>query len=115
MHVPANWKKGGMAAPHGMEVRYQFGYLGGTWDAQPGFPKDPGLNKEDEKVAEDTMRMWVNFAATGDPSVEGLVKWPVFKAIPGQDKYVTMDVKPEVHSGFLETFKRSEEETSRTE
>lgn len=108
MHVPANWKKAGMVAPHGFEVPYQFGDLGGPWIARQGLPADPGLNKDDEVVAENSMRMWVNFAATGDPSVEGVIKWPVFKTIPGQDKYVTMDVKPEVHSGFLETFKRGE-------
>jgi para-nitrobenzyl esterase len=108
MHVPANWKQAGMIAPHGFEVRYHFGHLGGTWNAQPGFPADPGLNKDDELVAENSMRMWVNFAKTGDPSVEGLIKWPAFKAIPGQDKFVTIDVKPEVKSGFLDTFKRTE-------
>jgi para-nitrobenzyl esterase len=115
MHVPAKWKQAGMIAPHGFEVRYHFGNLGGTWKAPPGLPRDPGLNKDDETVAENTMRMWVNFAATGDPSVEGLVKWPAFKAVPGHDQYVTIDVKPEVRSGFLETFKRSEAQTSQTE
>jgi para-nitrobenzyl esterase len=105
MHVPANWKNAGMKAPHGMEVRYQFGDLSGQWNAPHGMPNDPGLNKDDETVAENTMKMWVNFAATGDPSVDGMVKWPAFKAIPGQDKYVTIDVKPEVQSGFMDTFK----------
>jgi para-nitrobenzyl esterase len=107
-HVPANWKKAGMKAQNGFEVRYHFGNLGGTWNAPAGMPADPGLSKEDEIVAENSMRMWANFAKTGDPSVDGVIKWPVFKAIPGQDKYVTIDVKPEVKSGFLDTFKRTE-------
>lgn len=105
MHVPANWKKTGMKAPHGFEVRYQFGDLSGKWNPQPGLAADPGLNKDDEIVAENTMKMWVNFATTGDPSVEGVVKWPAFKALPGQDKYVTIDKQSEVQSGFMETFK----------
>jgi carboxylesterase type B len=104
MHVPANWKKAGKKAPHGMEVPYQFGDLGGKWIVPQGAQNDLGLNKDDATVAENTMKMWVTFAATGDPSVKGMVKWPVFKAIPGQDKYVTIDVKPEVQSGFLKTF-----------
>jgi para-nitrobenzyl esterase len=105
MHVPVNWKKAGMKAPHGFEVRYHFGDLAGPWNAPAGLPADPGLNKDDELAAETSVRMWVNFAATGDPSVEGVIKWPAFKAIPGEDKYVTVDVKPEIQSGFLETFK----------
>ncbi len=108
MHVPANWKSAGMKAPHGFEVRYHFGDLTGTWQAPPGFSADPGLNKDDEIVTENTMRMWVSFARTGNPSVEGVIKWPAFKAIPSQDKYVTIDVKSEVQSGFLEKFKRIE-------
>jgi para-nitrobenzyl esterase len=105
MHVPINWKQAGMIAPHGFEVRYHFGYLGGKWNARPGHPADPGLNKDDETVAENSMRMWINFAITGDPSVEGVIKWPAYKPTPGKDKYVTIDVKPEVKSGFMETFK----------
>jgi para-nitrobenzyl esterase len=104
MHVPANWKKAGAKAPHGMEVPYQFGDLSGKWTVPQGAPNDLGLNKDDAAVAENTMKIWVAFAATGDPSVPGMVKWPVFKAVPGQDKYVTIDLKPEVQSGFLQTF-----------
>jgi para-nitrobenzyl esterase len=110
MHVPAGWKKAGMIAPHGFETRYHFGDLSGKWNAPSGMPADPGLNKDDEVVAENTMRMWVNFASTGNPSVDGLIKWPAFKAVPGEDKYVTIDVQPEVRSGFFETFKPSTEE-----
>ena len=104
-HVPANWKKAGMKAPHGLEVRYHFGSLGGDWTGNSGLPANPGLNDDDRVVAENTLRMWVNFATTGDPSVEGVVQWPAFKPIPGGDRYVVIDLKPEVRAGFLETFK----------
>jgi para-nitrobenzyl esterase len=104
MHVPANWKKAGMRAPHAMEVPYQFGDLSGKWTVPHGIHEDPGINKDDTTVAENTMRMWVAFAATGDPSVKGLVQWPAFKATPGRDNYVTIDVNPEVQSGFMKTF-----------
>ena len=93
-----------MKAPHGFEVRYHFGDLDGHWNAPPDMPADPGLDGNDEVVAEIAMEMWVNFASNGDPSVPGLVTWPAFKAMPDQDKYVTIDVKPEIHSGFIETF-----------
>jgi len=104
MHVPSNWKKAGLKAPHGMEVKYHFGDVHGTWKAPAGFRADPGIDKDDDIVAENAMRMWVNFATTGDPSVNGVVKWPVFKAVAGEDKYVSIDVKSEVQSDFLKTF-----------
>jgi para-nitrobenzyl esterase len=104
MRVPANWKKAGMKAPHAMEVPYQFGDLSGKWTVPHGIHDDLGINKDDATVAENTMRMWVNFAGSGDPSVKGLIQWPSFKAAPGRDKYVTIDVKPEVQSGFMKTF-----------
>jgi hypothetical protein len=34
-----------------------------------------------------------------------LVRWPPFKATPGLDRYVTLGTQPEVHDGFIETFK----------
>jgi para-nitrobenzyl esterase len=107
-HVPAGWKKAGVKAPHGLEVRYHFGDLGGKWNAVPKAPSDPGLDKDDQTVAENTMKMWANFAASGDPSVSGLLKWPVFKAHSGEDQYVVIDVKPQVKSGFLTTFTPAE-------
>jgi para-nitrobenzyl esterase len=104
MHVPANWRRAGMVSPHGMEVRYHFGDLTSPWQAPSGLPANPGLNQDDETVADISMRMWVNFAATGNPSVRGLIDWPAFKATPGLDRYVTIDAKPAVHSGFLKQF-----------
>jgi para-nitrobenzyl esterase len=105
MHVPSNWKGAGILAPHGLEVRYLFDDLAGNWPALPGRPVEPGVNKDDEIVAENMMNMWAHFAATGDPSVEGMVEWPAFKAATGKDRYVTIDVKPELQAGFLEKFK----------
>jgi len=104
-HVPGNWKGAGILAPHGLEVRYQFDDLAGNWSALPGRPAEQGIYKDDEIVAENMMNMWAHFAATGDPSIEGMVEWPAFKAAPGKDRYVTIDVKPELQAGFLEKFK----------
>jgi para-nitrobenzyl esterase len=104
MHVPSKWKNAGLTAPSGLEVKYEFGDLAASWSVPLGVPPDSGFDKDDQTVAENTMKIWVQFAATGDPSVPGLVKWPVFKAASGEDKYVTIDVQPEVQSGFLEAF-----------
>jgi carboxylesterase type B len=70
-----------------------FLYLGATWRE-----RDPPA-----AMSDNIMRMWVAFAATGDPSVEGL-NWPHFKAVPGQDQYVSIEGRPEIRSGFLKTY-----------
>ena len=40
--------------------------------------QDPGVNQKDTYVSEAMMTMWTQFAATGNPSVKGLVKWPAY-------------------------------------
>jgi para-nitrobenzyl esterase len=105
VHVPRNWKKAGVAAPPGFEVRYHFDALTKDWPLPTGSAPAPEYDAEDQAVAEIAMKIWVNFAASGDPSVNGLIEWPAFRAKPGEDKYVTIDLNPAVQSGFLETFK----------
>jgi hypothetical protein len=39
---------------------------------------DPGTDELDQAVAENVMRMWVSFARTGNPSVEGLISRPAY-------------------------------------
>jgi para-nitrobenzyl esterase len=94
-HLPVNMRRAGTLSPHGLEVHYHFGHLDG----------ESGIDAEDRQVAEYMMKIWTAFASHGDPSVEGLVRWPPFKATPGLDRYVTLGTQPEVHDGFIETFK----------
>jgi para-nitrobenzyl esterase len=110
-HLPTNWKKAGLKAFHGLELFYQFGGLdlegertSAVWLAPPDFPRDPGFDKNDDTMAENTMKIWAQFASTGNPSVEGLIKWPAFKMTPGEDKYMSIANPLEVKSGFLERF-----------
>jgi para-nitrobenzyl esterase len=44
------------------------------------------------------MTMWTHFAATGDPSVKGLVKWPAYNV--STDQYFLIDDPLQVLSGF---------------
>ena len=110
--VPETWRKEGMAdAPHGLELQYVFGDYDnktGWWDftyqasGMMGGTKlktrDPGLNATDKFVSESMMKMWAQFAGTGDPNVKGLVNWPAYK--PTDDKYLYICDKLEVKSGF---------------
>jgi para-nitrobenzyl esterase len=111
-HVPTNWKNAGLKAYHGLEISYHFGDISavaGNYNTQftaaANLPKDPGLDKKDELVAESSMMMWTQFAATGNPSVGGLIKWPAFKTVPGKDTYLNIAVPLELKSGFIEKYK----------
>ena len=105
-HVPDGWKSVGVFhAFHGLDVAYEFGFQ--PWVSFfvdtlffPPFPptQDPGLNQKDTYVAEAMMTMWTQFAATGNPSVKGLVKWPAYD--PVTDQYLYIDDPLQVKSGF---------------
>jgi para-nitrobenzyl esterase len=48
-------------------------------------------------VSDVMMKMWTNFARTGDPGVDGF-DWPAWDQ--AQDRYLYITGKPEVRSGF---------------
>ncbi|MBU4317602.1 MAG: carboxylesterase family protein [Proteobacteria bacterium] len=81
-HVPARWRKEGVVAFHGLEIPYVFGCVqaglgGGTVAglARTGGAKqpDPGIDETDDRISEYMMAMWVQFAKTGDPNMDGKV------------------------------------------
>ncbi len=107
-HVPAGWKKDGVVSAHGVDLHYVFG----DWDPKEGIwpmgfimakpsgakSANPGFTDADKRVSEMTMKMWTNFARTGDPNVEGVVDWPAWDE--ANDRYLYITEKPEVRSGF---------------
>jgi para-nitrobenzyl esterase len=106
-HVPSTWKQEGVLAFHGLELAYVFGLLAVLpnsmfYDsfAHPSGAQshDPGLTEDDQQLSEAMMNMWVQFAKTGDPSVEGLINWPTWD--PAGDKYLDIDWPLEVKTGY---------------
>jgi para-nitrobenzyl esterase len=63
--------------PHGFEVPYAFGTLGGN-------PRAPAPTPEDLAVARAVNTYWANFAKTGDPNGAGLPKWPRYDPAKGE-------------------------------
>jgi para-nitrobenzyl esterase len=80
-YIPAalrkQWKNG---VPHGAEVPYAFGTLGGN----PGPFPTPPPTPEDQAVARMVNTYWANFARTGDPNGPGLARWPLYDS--GKDE-----------------------------
>ena len=60
--------------------------------------KDPGLTETDRKVSEEMMKMWTQFARTGNPGVEGLIEWPAYSK--DDDKYMYIADPLEIKTGF---------------
>lgn len=108
--VPDGWKKDGVVSTHGMELGYVFGhfdYKGSDWlwKVQYSFAKlsgaksaDPGFTDADARVSEAMMKMWTNFAKTGDPSIKEIVEWPDYQEATDQYLYITESLQ--VKSGF---------------
>jgi para-nitrobenzyl esterase len=105
--VPSNWKKDGVLANHGLEVPYVFGSLDelkvpaffAIFEAASGaVTQDPGLTQDDTNVSEAMMKMWVQFAKTGNPSVEGLIDWPTWD--PSRDQYLDIAWPLQVKTGY---------------
>jgi para-nitrobenzyl esterase len=105
--VPGKWKEEGAVSCHGIELPYVFGALDVKEELAAlkngvapsgGKSIDPEPTETDEKVSRAMMKMWVQFARTGDPSVSGLVKWPAYEAATDQYLYIAEPL--EVKSGF---------------
>lgn len=54
--------------------RSEVGSVFWTITARSGFPADP----KDTEMAKRRNTYWANFAETGDPNGDGLLKWPVY-------------------------------------
>ncbi len=111
-HVPTGWRNQPCVAFHGLELPYVFGRVpeglnerivlllaptgGCTVESEP--------DEMDPVVADQMMTLWAQFAATGDPSAEGLVQWPAWDAEGDQylDIGYTLEVKSGVADGYVE-------------
>ncbi|MFC1920568.1 carboxylesterase/lipase family protein [Chloroflexota bacterium] len=105
--VPGNFRKEGGVAAHAMEMHYVFGAVDDPmpWDIlhflyQTAGAKSPSpvITDAERNVSEAMMKMWANFARTGDPSVKGLIEWPAWEKTT--DKYLYIVEPLQVKSGF---------------
>lgn len=106
--VPEGWRRQGCVSCHAIEL----GYVFGDWDNSSGFWQnilkiagpagakslDPGLSESDRQVSEMMMKIWTQYAISGNPGVKGLVSWPPWDKV--SDRYLFMADKPEVKSGY---------------
>jgi para-nitrobenzyl esterase len=105
--VPGKWKEEGAVSCHGIELPYVLGALDIKEELEvmrdgvvPSGAKsyDPEPTEVDKKVSQAMMRIWAQFAKTGDPSVKGLIRWPAYEAVTDQYLYITEPL--EVKIGF---------------
>ena len=110
--VPDNWRQEGCVAAHGMELHYMFGSLDNAeaWDAHyGGFALSgakspvPTISDIDQNISEAMMRIWTQFARTGNPSVEGLIEWPAWDE--AKDRYLLIAKTLEIRSGYSDLTK----------
>jgi para-nitrobenzyl esterase len=106
--VPEGWRKEGCVSCHAIEL----GYVFGDWDNSSGFfpglmtiagpagakSPNPGLSAKDKEVSELMMRIWTQYAASGDPNIKGMVNWPVWDQV--SDRYLFIGDQPEVRTNY---------------
>jgi len=72
-----------MGAAHAAEIAYAFNNL-----------TDPAASDgKDQALADAMIRYWVQFAATGDPNVDGLATWPAYDAESDQHLELGDEIK----------------------
>jgi para-nitrobenzyl esterase len=109
--VPSKWRAQGAVSTHAMEVLYVFGDYDnrtGWWtfmhnlakDSGAKDPNDPGITEADRRVSEAMMKMWTQFARTGDPTVNGIIEWPTYNEEDDQYMYIADPL--EIKTGFSE-------------
>ncbi len=95
-HRPPGPQSARLRAFHASEIPYVFGNF--IWP----FPWEDA----DHKLAETVSTYWVNFAKTGDPSGEGLVKWPAYS--PASDQALEIGdqigVRSQINKAGLDFF-----------
>ena len=106
-HIPINWKREGGVSSHAMEMHYVFGTLDDSyaWSTHfflyaSGGAKSPIplITDVDRKVSEEMMKMWTQFAKTGNPGIKGLIEWPAYDE--DTDRYLYIAESLQVKSGF---------------
>jgi para-nitrobenzyl esterase len=105
--VPDGWRREGCVSCHAIELPYVFGTVDAKmeWDhlfhiANPAGAKSktPKISDTDIKVSEMMMKMWAQYAKTGDPNVKGLTEWPEWEA--GPDNYLYVKDTLQVKTGY---------------
>jgi para-nitrobenzyl esterase len=110
--VPAGWRNEGCVSSHAMELGYVFGTWNDLNDWAQLFPLarsagaksiDPGVTDEERKVSEAMIRMWTQFAKTGDPAVSG-IGWPEYSESAESYLYITGPLKAK--TGFSKLIRK---------
>lgn len=70
--APPGSAQAGSGAPHGREIAYVFGHLGGLRNESP--------TASDRLISDAMVTYWTNFAKRGDPNGPDVPAWPVFSA-----------------------------------
>ncbi|MEX1032621.1 MAG: carboxylesterase family protein [Cellvibrionaceae bacterium] len=108
--VPAGWKEQGVTGWHAIDMTYIFGDPKDSFEnAKPEYVRaypmrqgaqgaDPGFTAADVRFGENFKKIWVQFAATGNPSVKGVVDWPPYTA--DREKYLELDQDLEIKTGY---------------
>jgi para-nitrobenzyl esterase len=79
-------------AAHTIDIQFLFRLWHGGILGVPGASQSPALSKDEERLSDQLVAAWTNFAKTGNPNESGNTPWPRFANQEGVPEYLSENV-----------------------
>ena len=79
-------------AAHTIDIQFLFPLWHGGILGVPGASQSPALSKEEQRLSDQLVAAWTNFAKSGNPNESGNTPWPRFVNQEGVPAYLSQNV-----------------------
>jgi para-nitrobenzyl esterase len=79
-------------AAHTIDIQFLFPLWHGGILGVPGASQSPELSKDEQRLSDQIVAAWTNFAKTGNPNESGNTPWPRFLNQEGVPEYLSQNV-----------------------
>jgi para-nitrobenzyl esterase len=79
-------------AAHTIDIQFLFPLWHGGILGVPGASQSPALTKDEQRLSDQLVAAWTNFAKTGNPNESGSAPWPRFVNQEGVPEYLSQNV-----------------------
>ena len=79
-------------AAHTIDIQFLFPLWHGGILGVPGASQSPALSKDEQRLSDQLVAAWTNFAKTGNPNESGNMPWPRFANQEGVPEYLSQNV-----------------------
>ena len=79
-------------AAHTIDIQFLFPLWHGGILGVPGASQSAALSKDEQRLSDQLVAAWTNFAKTGNPNESGNMPWPRFANQEGMPEYLSENV-----------------------